>query len=203
MKILIIGGFLGSGKTSIILQIAKYLTRQKKKLSNVVILENEIGEAGIDNKMIADTGVCVKTVFSGCVCCTLSGKLINNIQYIQNEMNPEWIIIETTGMAYPYKVKEIIKNFSHQMEIRLICIVDAKRWERMQKIPELHEFSKEQLKEAEYIFINKCDLVSVSEKHEVECSVKTISKQARIMQVSAYEEIDKEIWKMIFMAERE
>ncbi len=71
MNFLIIGGFLGSGKTSLLLQLASYM-REKLGIEKTVILENEIGEVGIDDRVLSGAGCNVRSIFAGCVCCTIS-----------------------------------------------------------------------------------------------------------------------------------
>ena len=79
MKMIIMGGFLGAGKTSLVLQMARYLAgRNPDKQAKVVILENEIGEVSIDDKILKSGGFEVQTMFSGCVCCTMAGELMGN-----------------------------------------------------------------------------------------------------------------------------
>ena len=105
-KLLIIGGFLGSGKTSVILQLAKHLVGPTSDShAKVVILENEIGTVSIDDKTLSNTGLNVEPMFSGCVCCTMAGELVVNVGSIITRLAPDWIILETTGMAYPNNPK--------------------------------------------------------------------------------------------------
>ena len=103
MKVLILGGFLGSGKTSLLLQLAYYITGNalNDKKYQVVILENEVGEEGIDDKLLRGNGYQVENLFSGCACCTLSGELLSTVSKIEKELQPDWLILETTGLAYP------------------------------------------------------------------------------------------------------
>ena len=199
MKILIFGGFLGAGKTTVILQMAKHMVHMDPGvMSRIVILENEIGSASVDDKTIAGTGARVETLFSGCVCCTMAGELIANIEYIKKRFDPEWIILETTGMAYPSKVKSMILDAYPDMDCRLFCLVDAKRWMRMQKVPELKEFSGEQLEDADAVLVNKCDLVDAEELEKVDRSVKEINDRPQMVHIVASEEIAKETWDRIF-----
>ena len=75
MNVLILGGFLGSGKTTSLMQLAKYLvaTSPAEKENKVMILENEIGQVGIDDEFLRSGGFQVSNLFSGCACCTVSG----------------------------------------------------------------------------------------------------------------------------------
>jgi G3E family GTPase len=199
MKVLIFGGFLGAGKTSVITQMAHYLVcKDPGAMSHIVLLENEIGDTGIDDKTLSGTGMKVETLFSGCICCTMAGELVENMQYIQKKFGPEWVIIETTGIAYPNKVKKTLTDAFPGMEIHDICLVDAKRWGRMQKVPELREFSKAQLSGASVVLVNKCDLVEEKDLWEVDSSVQEINDKPKIFHVIANKQITDDIWNQIF-----
>lgn len=198
-KLLIIGGFLGSGKTSVILQMARYLVEQGEYRENkVVILENEIGKVSIDDKTLASGGFNVETMFSGCVCCTMSGEMVLNVRSITTRFRPEWIILETTGMAYPYKVKLALHEAIPDLECMICCLADGKRWQRLQKVEQLAEFSREQLEGAELVLINKSDLVSEEKLTEIDASIKECNDSARIFHVSALRGIGEETWREIF-----
>lgn len=198
MKILVFGGFLGAGKTTVIMQMIRYMVSIDPKVkSRVVLLENEIGNAGIDDKSVASTGLRVETLFSGCVCCTMAGEMIENIKYIDKKFSPEWIVLETTGMAYPSKIKENIRENFPELECRLLCLVDARRWNRLQKVPELRQFSAEQLYGADVVLINKCDLVSEEELEAVDASVREINDKPLLVHIVAKNEVCGDTWKKI------
>ena len=113
MRIIILGGFLGSGKTSVLLQLARHLVKRERATSGgvkVAIIENEVGDVGIDDKVLVNEGFSVKNLFAGCACCSLAGELVYSIRMIQKELNPEWLIIEATGIAHPGSMRETIKK---------------------------------------------------------------------------------------------
>lgn len=196
MKLIIMGGFLGAGKTSIVLQMAKYLTdRTAENPRKVVLLENEIGEVSIDDKMLKTTGFKVETLFSGCVCCTLSGELVTNVHHIMKELNPDYIIMEATGVAYPLKIKE---NLQHSLNIKcLICgVADAKRWNRL--AGPMGIFLNEQLKDADFILINKIDAIDSETLNEVTVSVRNYNNSAKLHQISAIRGIEDSVWEELF-----
>ena len=103
MKILLVGGFLGSGKTSFILKLAHHMI-EDLGIANIVILENEIGEISVDDKVLKGSGYQVKGLFAGCVCCTLAGELPSTVRQIERDIHPDWIIMEATGVAFPYSL---------------------------------------------------------------------------------------------------
>ncbi|KPU43134.1 putative metal chaperone YciC [Oxobacter pfennigii] len=192
MKILIMGGFLGSGKTSVVIQLAKFMAGENPdKPYKVVIIENEIGEVGIDDKILSKIGYKVEGMFSGCVCCTISGELVLNVLDIMKNMNPDYIIMESTGVAYPNNIKEILEESIKDIDCRICCVTDAKRWKRLLKPMEL--LLKDQLKNADVILINKVDAIDSDTLIEVDESVKTFNNTAQFFHVSAIEPIDSNI----------
>ncbi len=186
MKFIIAGGFLGSGKTSFILELARYLVNSRGA-RKVAILENEIGEIGVDDQVLRDAGYQVKGMFEGCVCCTMAGELLINVRMIQKDYDPDWIIMEPTGMAFPGSIRQ---NLQDTLGIRpqIVCLADAQRWLKLLK-PLEHLLSL-QMKEADLILLNKADLASEEELAAAEESLRTLNPQAEILRVSAAQGID-------------
>lgn len=201
-KLLIIGGFLGSGKTSVILQMAKHLVGENPdKAAKVVILENEIGQVSIDDRTLAGAGLDVEPMFSGCVCCTMAGEMVVNVRSILDRLNPDWIILETTGMAYPNKVKAALAESIPDLTCSICCLADAKRWRRLQAVEQLAEFSREQLEGAKLVLINKSDLVDGDVLAQIDASIRESNSSARLFHVSALNGIPDEVWAQIFDGE--
>ncbi len=187
MNFLIIGGFLGSGKTSLLLQLAAYM-RDRLGIEKTVILENEIGKVGIDDRVLSGAGYSVRGLFAGCVCCTMAGELSLTVRAIQQDIAPEWIIMEATGMAFPQNVKE---NLSDALGIdsRICCLADAKRWSRL--LRPMEHLLPLQLQEADVVLINKIDLISEEALQAVRESVSGFcGPEAEIFAVSLNSEID-------------
>jgi len=192
MKVIIVGGFLGSGKTSIVIQMARYLVGDTvNKDTKVVIVENEIGEVGIDDKVLSNQGYKVEGLFSGCVCCTMSGELVININTIRKDMNPDYVIMEATGVAYPISIKEMLTESLH-LDCRICTITDAKRWMRLLK--PMGMMIEHQLTGADTILVNKIDLVDEDTLNGVVASIKSYNDNARLYPVSAMGSIDESIW---------
>lgn len=189
MKILLVGGFLGSGKTSFILKLAHHLI-EDRGIGNIVILENEIGEISVDDKVLKGAGYQVKGLFSGCVCCTLAGELPSTVRQIERDINPDWMIMEATGVAFPYSIKENLQGVLG-MDCRIICLADAQRWKRLYRaMANLFEF---QLKDADVVLVNKADLVDEAALAEVMEAVKAINGEAEVVSSCANESIPVEL----------
>ena len=187
MKFLIIGGFLGSGKTSLLLRLAARM-RDGLGVGKIVILENEIGQVSVDDRVLAGAGYSVRGMTAGCVCCTLAGELPLTVKAIEKDMDPDWIIMEATGMAFPQNVKENLSD-TLGIDARIYCLVDAKRWPRLLK-PMAHLLPM-QLKEADAVLINKIDLLDETALAAVRESVAGFcAPETRIFPVSINGGID-------------
>jgi len=204
MNILLFGGFLGSGKTSIILQIAKYLVKTIEEGSStpqvdrgkpsLVIIENEVGETGIDDKILKSEGLSVRDLFAGCICCTLNAELTKCLNEIQEELSPKWVIIETTGMAFPHRIVDTITKYGQGIDsLKTIVVADAERWDELSTVmPGLIEG---QISKADVILLNKIDCLEPEELSTVEKSVTRINPSALFYAISANNEVDPQIWR--------
>lgn len=196
MNVVILGGFLGSGKTTMLMHLAKVITRQSdvsRDEIRIAIIENEIGTAGIDDKMLGG-GYAVKNLFAGCACCTLAGELCAAVDDIGKKLRPEWLIIEATGVAYPGGIKRRLQE-ELALEARIITLVDASRWRILSAAME--SLVSGQLEDASAILINKIDLVSYDTLIEVETSVKGYNETAPIYAISAEQIIGDDLWNNI------
>ena len=186
MKFLIVGGFLGSGKTSFIIHLAKHLV-QVRGIKNVAILENEIGQVGIDDKILQGAGYEVKGLFAGCVCCTMAGELLVNVRMLQRDLDPDWIIMEATGVAMPHNIEESLKN-KLDIDAQIVCLTDVKRWPKL--IRAMAPVVAMQLQGADTILVNKVDLVDPDAVEAAKGSIHALNEAASIETCSALENID-------------
>ncbi|MHB8075860.1 GTP-binding protein [Desulfosporosinus fructosivorans] len=204
MNILLFGGFLGSGKTSIILQVARHLVKTIEEGSStrqleigkpsLVIIENEVGETGIDDKILKAEGLSVRDLFAGCICCTLNAELTICLNEIQEELSPKWVIIETTGMAFPEKIVETISKYGKGIDsLKTIVVADAERWDELSTVmPGLIEG---QISKADVILLNKIDCLELEQVSDVEERVRRINPSALFYAISAHHEVDPQIWR--------
>lgn len=183
MKILILGGFLGSGKTSVLLKLArKFASLQNDSTGKIVIIENEIGETGVDDKLLLSGGYKVENMFSGCICCSMAGDIVVSISKIVEDFSPELIIIESSGVGYPFNIKENIERVLGY-PCKICAVIDAKRWKRL-LIP-MQTMLADQLKNSDYILVNKTDLVDEDTLNFVDESAKGFVPDAKVYNISA------------------
>lgn len=197
MNLIILSGFLGSGKTSLILSLAHFIVKNEETAkSNLVIIENEVGDIGIDDKVLKSGGFSVRELFAGCICCQLTSDLIITLNDIDEKINPKWVIIETTGLAYPGKILGNLNKYGKGIEsIRTVTVVDAERFDELTTVvPVLIET---QISEGDTILINKIDLSTEVELEHIENYVKDLSPKASIYRVSANTKVDDCIWKEV------
>lgn len=159
MRLIILAGFLGAGKTSVLLHLARFLASKEDFRPNaLVIIENELGQAGVDGRALGGQGYEVRELTAGCICCTLAGDLVAALKEIQADLKPSWVLIEATGIAQ-HKIADVARQglgYSGPKPVTL-AIADAQRWpELMEAMP---MFISRQLEGADLVLVNKIDLV--------------------------------------------
>lgn len=168
-KIDIISGFLGAGKTTLI----KKLLEEAFDLENVVLIENEFGEIGIDGAILKDYGIEIKEMNSGCICCTIAGDFSSALKEILELYNPDRIIIEPSGVGKLSDVINGCKKFLKEGSVELnmcITVVDAMKYKVY--IKNFAEFYANQLTNAKTIILSR----SQNAKEEV---IENILKDVR------------------------
>lgn len=164
MKLILFSGFLGAGKTVSILSLTDWLLRRPKggRRPSIVIIENEIGDVAYDKTLLESRGLTVKNLLSGCICCTLSTNLPEQLIDVQKQYAPDYIIIEPTGAAFPDRIKETVRYADIKSEdVFIVTIVDVTRVMKLrQALPHLIE---NQIASANVILLSKTDLVFEAE----------------------------------------
>ena len=139
MMICQLAGFLGSGKTTLMVRLGTELAKAGKK---VAIIVNEVGEVGVDGAVIESFGLRSVELTEGCICCSLSGSLQNTLKIIAKEYKPDIILIEPTGLALPSRINTIIRTSMVEVERNVtVVLVDAFRAEKLlNEIARRHRF---------------------------------------------------------------
>jgi G3E family GTPase len=168
--LILLTGFLGSGKTSFLQHFIEYQTQRSRFVG---VIQNEIGAVGLDGKLIDYT---VTEIDEGCVCCSLVGSLKRAIHGILSEFHPDIIIVETTGLANPLNLLEEMSELEDL--VRFDCtltVVDALNIE-----PTLseHAVAADQVRAADVLMINKKDLVSQARLDVVTDRLREINPRA-------------------------
>jgi len=185
MKVMIIGGFLGSGKTTTILRISRQLSNAGKKTAIIV---NEIGEIGLDGDILTSPGIVTEELTSGCICCTLRISMQYTLQTLEEEFAPDIVIIEPTGIAFPGQIREEIETMglSELSFAPVVTLVDPGRFGTEAK--EIPRFIEIQIKEAKILCINKIDITPAETVLAAEKMLREMNPEARILKFSAKHE---------------
>ncbi len=166
----IITGYLGTGKTTLLKHI---LEKSNKKLA---IIMNEFGDIAIDTKIIEGKNVKIAELAGGCVCCSLTGEFEAAIREVIEKAKPEWIILETTGVAEPTAIAFDIQE--SLQEVRLDAIVTLVDGDTMIKFPSLGHTGREQIEMADIIILNKIDIIDEYQTADVEKRLRELNPRA-------------------------
>jgi len=171
--ITLITGPLGSGKTTLLRHI---LDTVRKKIA---ILMNEFGEIGIDRKIIEGRNVRIAELDGGCVCCSLQGEFEAAVNEVIDTVDPEMIVVETTGVAEPdaliFDIQESLPR------IRLDGVVTVADADAMMRFPQLGHTTRMQIQDADAVLLNKIDLVSPEDLDKVQEKIRQLNEAAPIL----------------------
>ncbi|KNZ42093.1 GTP-binding protein [Acetobacterium bakii] len=153
-EIILFTGFLGSGKTTMLIKTIEMLAEKKRKCAIII---NEIGDVGIDNRQMRKLGYDVLDLFGGCVCCTLKVTLEATINHLLEDCEDlDYILFEPSGMADPSAMYPAITNCGYDVnEIHNIFIFDPLRVDLY--VNSLNKLFNDSLNLAGMVVINKID----------------------------------------------
>ena len=156
-KIDIFSGFLGAGKTTLI----KKLLKEALAGSQVVLIENEFGEIGIDGGFLKESGIEIKEMNSGCICCSLVGDFGTSLKEVMDTYHPERILIEPSGVGKLSDVVKAVQNVDMGSEVTInsaVAVVDASKCRLY--IKNFGEFFINQIEHAGTIILSRTDVAS-------------------------------------------
>ena len=178
LRINLLFGFLGSGKTTLVRRILGERGGERP----MAVIVNEFGEVGVDGDVIAGNSVNLVELTSGCLCCTLRGSLMSAVEELREKAAVEQIVVEATGVASPGDMLEDLNDskIAHEIDVGpLVTVVDAPKFTRLQQM--LGEFYEEQVENADVLVLNKIDLATPGELDEAKAAVREINPDAVLL----------------------
>jgi G3E family GTPase len=162
----------------------KLASMYTKRGLKTALLVNESGEIGVDGATLKAEGYDAIELPDGCICCSLSGTLQSALTNIEEDIDPDIIIIEPTGLALPHKVKELVRSSGIDSEgTYIIGISDVERFELL--VSKKEEFIKRQMMGADFVLINKKDLAKPGQVESITGWFKKEFPDKKVMVISA------------------
>ena len=178
VKIDIISGFLGAGKTTLI----KKLLKEAFEGEQVVLIENEFGEIGIDGGFLKDAGIEIREMNSGCICCSLVGDFGASLKEVVEKYHPDRILIEPSGVGKLSDVIKAVQGVEEDVDIQLnsyTTVVDAKKCKMYMR--NFGEFFDNQVQYAGAIIMSRTDIVDEKKAMESMERLRSINEKAAII----------------------
>ncbi len=172
---LVLSGFLGSGKTTV---VQRLLEDAKRRGIRIALISNELGELGIDRALLGGGDQLYVELEGGCVCCELSDDLLDTLEQLHREVDPDRFVIETSGVALPYDTQ---LNFWREPACDFIgddmavVVVNA---DQLREGRDLEGTFEDQVQSADLLILNKIDLVPEEERADVEKLLREIEPEA-------------------------
>ncbi|MEK0445266.1 MAG: hypothetical protein RLZZ399_587 [Verrucomicrobiota bacterium] len=172
----ILTGFLGAGKTTLL----NYILKQQHGYKFAVII-NEVGKIGVDGQLVERQQEEIVEMSNGCLCCTVRKDLVRGVQNLLKKGGFDYLLIETTGIAEPGPIAQTFLNIPQlQQLVRMDSIITVVDSEQISKQLAETETAREQITMADFILLNKTDLVDEAELRQVETTVRGLNPHATI-----------------------
>lgn len=177
-KIDIISGFLGAGKTTLI----KKLLKEAYADEQVVLIENEFGEIGIDGGFLKEAGIQIREMNSGCICCSLVGDFGTSLKEVVDKYHPDRILIEPSGVGKLSDVIKAVQGVQGDVDIVLnsyTTVVDAKKCKMYMR--NFGEFFNNQVEYAGAIIMSRTDIIDEKKAQQAMELLRGINAKAAII----------------------
>ena len=174
----IISGFLGAGKTTFI----QKLLQEALKGENVVLIENEFGEIGIDSGFLKNSGIEIREMNQGCICCSLVGDFETSLKEVIEKYQPDRILIEPSGVGKLSDILSAVKTVSANLPVHLdgaVTVVDASKAKLYNK--NFGEFFDDQIRFATTVVLSRTDIAKEEKVEETVAIVRKVNPKANLI----------------------
>lgn len=187
MEVTQVAGFLGCGKTALMLRLSRELAEDGKR--KVALVVNEIGDIPVDGKIIEESGMRMKELGGGCICCEIASSFAKTIYELYKTFNPDHVLVEPTGVAVPNQVKNVMRMAGRDAKILVgpaIVLFDATRPAELLDMDTLGRLVVTQVKDADVIAISKVDAVDGAAIEEATLRVREFNTRAEVLNLSSF-----------------
>ena len=178
MRVNLLFGFLGSGKTT----LARRLLQEGSAERRMAVIVNEFGDVGIDGTILEGQDIDMIELTSGCLCCTLKGSLLNAVEELNAKEDLDTVVIEATGVAEPEEMIETFSepSFRDRYEIGpMVTVVDVPKFTRLREM--LGPFYEAQVRNADLLVLNKIDLATAADLDTAREAIVSLNDQADLI----------------------
>ena len=184
MKVIIVGGLAGSGKTTTILRLSKIFSDAGQRIGALV---QETGDVDYDENTLHEMGINKRDIESVCIPCSLSADIIDNMQALHEEFRPDVVFIEAQETVLPFRIKVDLEWMElKDMQIApMVTIVDAAEFPLETEM--LLRFARIQVEDADIICLNKKDLVDQVRISQLKQMFKGLNSNADVLELNAKE----------------
>ncbi len=189
MKITQIAGFLGCGKTTLLLKLSQRLRGDAER--KVALVVNEIGEIPVDGKIMEESGMQVKDIGGGCICCEVASSFAKTLTQLYKSFKPDHVLVEPTGVAVPHQVKLAARMGGRDAKLSMgpaIVLFDATRPAELLDMDMLGQLVTTQVKDADIIAISKVDAVDDAAVKDSENRIREYNSRADIVRLSSFKD---------------
>jgi cobalamin biosynthesis protein CobW len=176
---LVVSGFLGSGKTSLVRHLLDQARRQGVRLA---VVSNEFGDLGIDAELLSRGPGDYVEISGGCVCCRLSDELVSTLQELRERADPDRVVIETSGLALPFETQLQLWREPIGAWIEDDVAVVVVNAEQLAAGRDLDDTFEQQVSSADLLLLNQVDRVAEDRLAGLEAELRTIEPEAPIVQ---------------------
>jgi len=170
-------GLLGAGKTSLIKKMLSRVYPGHK----VAIIENEFGKVNLDAGELADASISVKELTSGCICCTVKGDLSRAVELLIRQENPEYIIVEASGVADLRSLLQVCAEVEGITVNRVITVVHGNKILKLLKV--IGNFFHDQIRVSNTIYLNFCENLTADEIEAAKDALREINPKLQFVSV--------------------
>ena len=183
LPVILLTGFLGAGKTTLLL---RWLAESPATGRRLGVVMNEFGAESVDSQLIQRPGLPLQQVAGGCVCCAPDNELPNAIERLVTEGQCDYLVVETSGLADPDKVIDVLTDADLLPHVRLqavVTVVDAAWYAQPADGPGERVLARKQIQYAHVLALSKCDRITVDQVDFVMGELKRLNPGAELVKL--------------------